>query len=711
VTARTRLAELLLVLVAAAAPPVAAQPAEEPTFNPTLRALDFGVRVSDVDGDRARFMRFQDFRSGAVLDRGRYTRERDTRWFHFEADNVGYRDQRYSANVDQFGRVKAWFEWNQIPFFYSETARTMFTQTSPGVWRIDDGVQQSIQSGQTTLASAAAALAAPIELRSRRDIADAGVRYQAGRSVDVNLRVVSQRREGNQPFAAGFGMTTPIELVAPIDDRSTDVGANLEWSNRQGLFRVGYDGSWYHNDIETMVWDNPVRTTDLATASSQGRMPLWPSSTTQTFSTTGSLALPRRSRATAHLSRSQWDQDAALLPFTINTTIAPPALERASVEGEAAVTSSLLRFTSRPTNWAWFNASFRSYDFDNRTPVLDVPIQVKYDQALQTATVPETEPLSFTRDMLELEGSFTPWRHGALRLGYTREGVDRTFRFLDETVDHTMRVAYDVTSLDWITLRAAYNRSKRTGAGLDEEAFSDIGEQVSLRQFDIADRVRNQGTLIATLLPSSLFSVNAWIGGGTDDRPDAQFGLTDTSFATCSVGVDAVPRDGVTLGVSYGYETFSSVQNSRQANPPPSPQFTDPTRDWSTDADEKIHTVTVALDVVKGIPNTELRFGYDYNRSRSSYAYGLAPNSTLVTPVQLPAIRNAWQSGTVDVKYRLRRNLAAGLIYRYDHFSVDDFALNPSTIDRLVFGSTMLLGYFYRSYTANTVWLKLTYLW
>jgi hypothetical protein len=363
VTAPARLAALLLAFVAAASA-AAAQPSEEATFNPNLRSVDFGVRVNDVDGDEARFMRFEDLRSGAVLERGRYTRERDTRLFHVEADNVGYRDQRYSANVDQFGRVKAWFEWNQIPFFYSETTRTMFTEASPGVWRIDDTVQQGIQSGQTTLATAAAGLAAPIELRSRRDVADMGLRYQATRSIDVNVRVLSQRREGNQPFAAGFGMTTPIELVAPIDDRSTDFGANLEWSNRRGLLRVGCDGSWYNNDVETLVWDSPVRATDSATASSQGRMPLWPSSSTQAFSVTGSVALPSRSRATAYLSRSQWDQDAAILPFTINTAIAAPALERSSVEGEAAVTSSLLRFTSRPVNWAWFNANFRYYDFE-----------------------------------------------------------------------------------------------------------------------------------------------------------------------------------------------------------------------------------------------------------------------------------------------------------------------------------------------------------
>src|SRR6185503_3785289 len=124
--------------------------------------------------------------------------------------------------------------------------------------------------------------------------------------------------------------------------------------------------------------------------------------------------------------------------------------------------------------WAWFNATVRSYDFDNRTPVLEVPHQIKYDQAVQVATVPETEPLSFSRAIVDLEGSFTPWRHGAIRVGYSRESVDRTFRLFEETTDNTLRLAYDVATLDHLTVRADLTRSKRTGSGLDEEVFSDI---------------------------------------------------------------------------------------------------------------------------------------------------------------------------------------------------------------------------------------------
>jgi hypothetical protein len=102
------------------------------------------------------------------------------------------------------------------------------------------------------------------------------------------------------------------------------------------------------SDADTLVWDSPVRATDLANASAQGRMPRWPTSSAHTLSVVGSTALAGRSRATASVSRSQWLQDADILPFTINSTLVSPALDRSSVEGEAAITSALARaLTSR----------------------------------------------------------------------------------------------------------------------------------------------------------------------------------------------------------------------------------------------------------------------------------------------------------------------------------------------------------------------------
>ncbi len=91
-------------------PPAApkAQPAAAPTPAETLPSLfdvspkEFviGGRVSSIDGDPARFQRYQDYRDGLLFTGARYSREDTEGNYTFKAlaDNVGYRDQKYAAS-------------------------------------------------------------------------------------------------------------------------------------------------------------------------------------------------------------------------------------------------------------------------------------------------------------------------------------------------------------------------------------------------------------------------------------------------------------------------------------------------------------------------------------------------------------------------------------------------------------------------------------
>jgi MtrB/PioB family decaheme-associated outer membrane protein len=684
------------------------QSSETRPLDPELRSIDFGGRFTSVDGDKARLERYRDLRTGAVVPRFRFTTERESWLFAARAENVGYRDQHYAADFTRYGLITARFDWNENPLFISQTTRTLYTTAAPGVLRIDNAIRQAIQAGTLTLANASAS-ALPFDTRSRRDRAEFALSYRAPRDIDTKFDVTTTKREGTQPWGATFGFGNDVEVAVPIDTRSTDVSAGLEWSKRGSLLRVAYDGTWFDNHIPTLIWDNPLRATDSPTAPAQGRMALWPSSNAQTVSGTGSVPLPWHSRATAYFSRGQWNQDDPLLAHTINSAIPSPPLARPTAQAEAVVTAVMLRATSRPTNWSWFNVSYRRYDFDNRTPPLSVPQLVMYDSAPTASVTGTTEPLSFTRGLLELDATFTPWRNGAFKVGYSREAVDRTFRLFETTVEQTGRVSYDLMSLSYLTVRAQYLHAKRTGTGLDEEVLIDIGEQSSLRQFDISDRTRNQGTLLLLLLPSSLVSFNLSAGGGKDDRPGTVFGLKDTTFQVYGAGVDVTPREGVTFGVNAGYERYTSLQTSRQANP--GPQFNDPTRDWSTDGNEHVTSIDATAQFLDIFPRTSVHLAYDYSRSRARYLYQLAPNSSLPPVVQLPGLRNDWTQAAADLTYAIRRNLSIGLRYEYDRLRVDDFALGASTIDRLVFPSTLLLGYYYRPYSAHVTTVKMTYLW
>src|SRR4029077_10551893 len=86
---------------------------------PANGEIDYGGQVSTGLDGVGRFQTYRDPRSGPTISRFRYDRDRDTWTFSARVDNAGYRDQRYQATFNQFGRVKASFDWNQIPTWYS----------------------------------------------------------------------------------------------------------------------------------------------------------------------------------------------------------------------------------------------------------------------------------------------------------------------------------------------------------------------------------------------------------------------------------------------------------------------------------------------------------------------------------------------------------------------------------------------------------------
>ena len=119
---------------------VGAPPPLWPT--PLASGIEFGARGTGFDdgSDRARFQRYRDLRKGGTLDRVRFSRETAAWTVDLQADHVGYRDQRYAASLNRYGKIKASFAWDQVPLFYSVDTRTPYTEASPGVLRIESRV-------------------------------------------------------------------------------------------------------------------------------------------------------------------------------------------------------------------------------------------------------------------------------------------------------------------------------------------------------------------------------------------------------------------------------------------------------------------------------------------------------------------------------------------------------------------------------------------
>ena len=576
--------------------------------------------------------------------------------------------------------------------------------------RIADPTQAALQNKTTTMADVIAN-ATPVDMRTNWWTGQGGFQYLANRNTTFKFDVQRTLQTGSQPYGATFGFSNDIEIAKPIDQQLTDVTASAEYVRGRGLFRVGYEGSYFHNNLTSITWDNPYAATDSASTSSQGRQSVAPSNYLNTVNGMASFKLPYRSRVTGYLSLGQLKSSSGvnILPMTINSATTPIALERTALDGDIKTTAANLNFTSHPNRLTSVDVRYKFYNMDNRTPVFTEDVRIPYDNTAAAGPF-ETEPYSVKRNNFDASVRFTPGNYVGVGVGYERQQSDYNYRIYSSTVDQVANVTFDVIGSPWLTLRTHYDHAQRRGSGFDAPLLEELGEQPDLRHFDVANRDEDKVLMTAMISPTGNFSINLSGGTGKDNYPDAGFGLQNSKNGMYSLGFDATPVDNVTFGAAYTLEEFRGVQTSRTANP--GAQQLDPTRNWSDHSHDWTHSLNFNADIAQIGNKVELRFNYDLSRAKSTYVYTLTADTTLPTPTQLPPVFNQLQRGTVDAIYSVNPRLSLGLSYWYERYQVEDFALDAQAIPSLALGtSTLLTGYTFLPYRANTVWGRIMYHW
>ncbi len=256
------------------------------------------------------------------------------------------------------------------------------------------------------------------------------------------------------------------------------------------------------------------------------------------------------------------------------------------------------------------SARYRYNSRSDFTREFDAVEYVRFD-AVPEETGGATEPFNINRNTFDVNASFTAIPHSAIRVGYGFDKWEHGVRATEGWKDNTARVSFDTVGNQYVTLRALYEYTKRDSIGLSVDDIIGSGSQPALRFYDEAARTRNRGTFIVELTPLSTVGINLSLATGKDDYQGAdgsqQFGLLNNKNTAYTVGVNYAPNARVNVGADYGRETFNSLQQSRNANPPPDPQFTDPTRNWTLTNDEKVNNFSVYLNLVKALPKTDIR--------------------------------------------------------------------------------------------------------
>jgi MtrB/PioB family decaheme-associated outer membrane protein len=699
---------------ATAPEPSAAPTVEGPhsLFDQTWHQFQFGGRATSIDGDPARFQRYQDVRNGVMFTDARYASEStEGDWLvRAAADNVGYRDQRYFADYERTGRFKVAGRWDEIPQFYSVDTATPYTHTGDNLV-LDDATQRLIQNGQGNLSSWIP-LASQFELHERRDVGSVSLVATPKPQLDLTATYTMNRHVGELPWGASFGFGNDVEVALPYDSRTNDFNLGAQWNNTRNMLSVSYTGSWFNNLDTPLIWDSPLRLDDSTSAPGRGRTSLWPSNSAQTVSIGGFTKFAHRTQLTGFLSFGSSKNNETLQPFTINSALPQLPMPRTTTEGDAGIVSTNLNLVSRPQMDWRFSARFRNYDYSNHTPHFSIAQFVSYDTSVSDANTGGPELYAHSRTNFDADATWTKLMPLALTVGYSRNNTGHDFRIFENTGENVFRVTADAAGSQTVSFRAQYENSSRTGSGLNEDLLVQIGEQPDMRHYDVANRNRNKFTGQMDFSPNELWTFSASGGVGHDDFPDSYFGLEQSSFQTFSLGADFRQPDGWGAGVSYNYEHYSGDQRSRSASAGQTPpEETDPNRDWTVNSKERVNYFSIYANPPKIGANTEARFSYDYSYALGTYFYAIIPGGPLTPPNQLPDVYNKLQQLHIDVRHRISNHWSATLSYLFEPFRVYDFALDQSVVNSIVQPSSLVLGYVYRPYTANSFVFGARYLW
>jgi MtrB/PioB family decaheme-associated outer membrane protein len=650
-----------------------------------------------------------------------------SRWFaDYEARNIGYHDQQYAASINGMGKIFANVSFFQLPLNYAfKDDGYVRTPYSVDGLQLDDATQAAVQAGTVvawpanpTLTSAWVNKAQAIDLGSRRSQFDASVVYSATSAIDLNAGVRTYSRTGTQPWGASWGFSAATELPLTLDNRTTDFTVGAAWTNDRAGVQVSFDNSSFNNNNESITFDNPGTLTDsLTKGAARGLMAVMPSNSMWTVRGSGVAHLAAHSTITGAFATSRSEQNEPLQPITSNSLLGVTTPGRATADAKADISMFQVGFNSRPMPKTWFTARYRYRNFDNKTPAYVSAVTLFDTSITAEDSVEPSEYLDFKTQNVQLAASYSLIRYATVRFDYFFNKLDQTFREWPTVKENVERVSFDSVGLQFATLRASYEHSTRRGSGTYEVPD---GQQPGARMYDDADRTRNSGLVMLTLTPMPVVGVtfSANLGKDTYDDPLQEFGLLNNKNQVYTVGLDATPNDMVSAGVSYGYEKYTAVSASRNANPAPDPSFFDPNRNWFDNHDERVHTVTANLTVAKVVPNAEVQFGYDYSHSNQGYKYsgpnitrlmGLPPAPYAVgftgTFGQLPNVIDTINRASVNLRYFFTQRLAANITYWFDKYSVEDFA----TPFRLDTPGALLLGYGWRPYTAHSVFLNALY--
>ena len=558
---------LLLVpglLFSQEAPPAQPEEADKPA---THGSIEFGVRhlfgdeygrpdlPFKPDVTTSKFNEYGDLRSGFFVRRFDLNSENilcTKNYISLKSQNSIYKNQSYLATFGQWGKFKIQFRYDEIPHIYTNTARTIFTETSPGVFTVPLALKSTLQA-QSLVAGAAKTLpyflatqvlcSSPIAPATQpppcseqfvtpsilRKAGTGTLSYYATPNWIITALFSRENEVGHRPIAAIMNSSPSatatsgvgVELPEPIDYFNNTVKVATEYGKRDSGVQIGYTGSFFQNNIGQMTFDNPFRATaEDANDPLTGRIDLYPSNHANYLNFAGAADLGKYLRFMASVNPGWLSQNDTFLPYTTNSAIntcgtgtqacnSVAVLPVSSLNGSKQTLAMNYTVVTLPWKKLQLKGAYREYDYNNNTAVHDFT-PAEGDVGVPSITSPEeNKPFGYNKKNVELTANWFFGKRSSLKAGYEGEWFDRSYRDVAHSVEHSLISALDLSPHKDLSFRFAYRHSDRTPDSYQDMDASDpttgaavtctstsvvfTADQRCNRRFDEAARLLDRG--------------------------------------------------------------------------------------------------------------------------------------------------------------------------------------------------------------------------
>jgi len=671
-----------------------------------------GLPVSR-SGKDAKFEEYRDLRENAVVPQLQLMigGKKEDFYLNFNSTEVGRDDQNYLLRFGRYGLLDMEFEWDQIPHIFSiNTARTPYARDGGG------GTFTLASKPATTAGTSVRdwvnANAAPVDLKLFNGIGRFKLRYTPTPGWTFAGSYWSFNSSGKRAFGALFGPNPGsyniTELTEPIDYQTHNIELGGEYAQNGWSVGLKYNGSLFHNNTSTLVWDNPINLTGTGAACvdgatyvttgaggpCRGRLDLYPSNQAHTLTLTGTTALPLKSHFLGTVSYGVRLQNDPFLPFTINSAITQPVISRDSLDGDVRPLMVNTSLVNRYFDHLNLKAYYRFYDFDNRSRKIFFPDGIVINDTAGTAASPNcppagaqcpdaglrTFPYSYSKQNVGLDAGYDIARWLTGKLGYGWERMHRERREVLNADEHSLGPTFDIKPNSWVLFRASYKHFWRNAHNYDPgrevviettETPEDIRGLNIRRKFEEAARDRDKSSLFTQITPWDRLTLYAGFEFMNDRFPRTELGLKDDINYSPSIGLIYMPLDWVKLFTDYNWERFDWHMKVVRGNATTSPQ-TNPNNVWHSRGKDEINTVSIGsdMDLIQKILGLRLQYGFSLGRSEVHASGDTTPATNY------PTITNTWHELLARLEYQVHKNVALRFGYYFNHATEHDVGVD-----------------------------------